>query len=91
MQILHTKDSTKNGNAILVKEIEPTGFGMKEYLKGRPLWLVESDFGNRMKLTDREINEMFHRGPAADYSEWKAAKEDLRLRAIIEDDTENHP
>ena len=86
MLTLQTKNSKAHGNAIIVCQVEPSSQSMKDYLKGRPLWLVETDFGNRMKLTDSEIDEMFHRSKApTDYEQWKHDRAELRQQNQIED------
>lgn len=91
MLTLFTKDSSRMGNAIIIREVEPSNQSMKDYLKGRPLWLIETDFGNRFRYTDREIDEAFHRGIHCSYEQWKSDREELRRQHAIEDDPENHP
>lgn len=62
MRILRTRDGRKIGNGIIIQEITE---GLKpssaEYLEqtSQKLWLVETDFGNRLRLTDREIDNYF--------------------------------
>ena len=86
MLTLQTKNSKAHGNAIIVRQIEPSSQSMKDYLQGRPLWLVETDFGNRMRLTDREIDDMFHRSKdPTDYEQWKHDRAELRQQNQIED------
>lgn len=81
---LHTKDSSAVGNAIVVREVKPTGLaevgGLTNYLErtGQKLWLVETDFGNRMRLCDNEIFEMFNLAYQQDYDTWW----DHRIKAI---------
>lgn len=70
MQILYTKNPKCHGNAIIVAEYDPTENTLINYLNGRKMWIVESDFGNRMKLTDNEIDEYYNRGDMHDYQDW---------------------
>lgn len=85
MLTLHTKDPDRTGNAIIVREIAPTESTLVEYFQGRKLWLVETDFGNRMKLTDQEIDEMFIRANHVDYQHWLNERTERRMANYLED------
>lgn len=69
---LQTLDGAKVGNGIVVKELEPQYEGLKAYLdkSGQKLWLVETDFGNTMKLCDNEIHELYGLGYQTSYERW---------------------
>jgi len=75
-RILYTKDGTKSGNAILIRQIEPTELKdipcLNTYLAdtGQKLYWVETDFGNNMRLSTNEINEQFVFGPHRNYNDW---------------------
>jgi len=75
------------GNAIVRRQIpdEDICQSMLDYLKGRPLWEIETDFGNRIRLTDNEIDEMFIRGGEEDYDEWASGKAELARQNEIKD------
>lgn len=77
MITLRTKDPARNGNAILYGS-EPSGF------TGEQLMLVETDFGNRMKLTSRELNELFTVGQVVDYRIWQNERQQLRMEILHE-------
>jgi len=88
MRTLHTRDGTAYGNAIMIRiipdeDLEPT---LKDYLKGRPMWLIETDYGNRIRLTEREIDEMFTRGIAISYAEWAQKRRILQGRNLLADE-----
>lgn len=88
MRTLHTRDGTAYGNAIIIRaisdeDLEPS---IKAYLQGRPMWLIETDYGNRIRLTDREIDEMFTRGIAMSYAEWSQKRRILQGRNLISDE-----
>jgi hypothetical protein len=68
---LHTKDPTRNGNGILY------GADRSE-ITGAWLLLVETDFGHKMRLTSREVNELFSIGMIGNYQEWLADRQALR-------------
>ncbi len=92
MITLLTKDGTKTGNAIIyggddfvnvyspkvILDLEP-GTPMK------PIFFVETDFGNRMKLTWSEIEELFTVGRVCPYDQWKADRNSLREQNAIHD------
>lgn len=64
MIILYTKNGTKYSNAIL--------YGGEESMCENIgyIYFVESDFGNKMRLTLKEINERYTLGPVREYREW---------------------
>jgi hypothetical protein len=72
---LMTKDGRTIGNAIVIREIEPITT-MADYLKktGQKLWLIETDFGNQVQYTDREIGEFFNLGFQQNYTRWLEAR-----------------
>lgn len=69
MLLLQTKDGSRIGNAILY------GGGTRVYVNADipavVLYFVETDFGNHMRLTWKEILDQFEIGPAQDYRRWK--------------------
>lgn len=85
MLTLFSKDGSRTGNAIIIRQVEPSSQSMKDYLRGRPLWLIETDFGNRFRYTDREIDEQFIRGNHVSYEQWKSDREGLRQQNDIKD------
>jgi hypothetical protein len=82
---LFTKDSSTVGNGIIVKQLQPGKFqqlgGMTDYLErtGQKLWLVETDFGNNMKLVDAEIREYYELGYQYEYNQWWSDRADAML------------
>jgi hypothetical protein len=68
---LMTLDGSKIGNAIIIKEVIPTG-SLVQYLAGtgQKLWLIETDFGNQVRCCDNEIHELFGLGYQTDYDRW---------------------
>lgn len=95
-RILFTKDGRRTGNAIVIKEIEPSSESMKRFLAidNSKLYLVETDFGNRMKLSTKELNSMFDLGPRESYKKWAADRSELRRDTQIQDkidERDNHP
>jgi hypothetical protein len=61
---LLTRDGFKIGNAIIVKEA-------KGHTEGKTrLWLIETDFGNRCKMTTSALDELFTLGYIRDYDQW---------------------
>lgn len=63
MLALVTKDGRKVGNAILYRIETDARLGK--------LYSVETDFGNHMRLTKRELAEMFSLGLRTDYIRWR--------------------
>jgi hypothetical protein len=71
MYTLHTKDGSKFGNAIVFKvEYDPFGHALHH---------IETDFGNMMKLSDREVDEMYTVGELIDYPTWLDERARIRL------------
>lgn len=73
MITLQTKDPARNGNAILYGT-EPSKF------TGEQLMLVETDFGNKMRLTNNELNELFIMGRPRNYQEWLTDRRLLQMK-----------
>jgi hypothetical protein len=71
---LMTKNGVQVGNAIVVKQVGDTRDWYKDDREIIPVWLVETDFGNRMKLTNREILEWYDLGFQRDYESWWDAR-----------------
>lgn len=67
MLILHTKDGRKRSNAI-IKGGED--YSLIDGVEG-PIYIVESDFGNVMKLTWKEIEQSYTVGPVRNYRDWR--------------------
>ena len=78
-KVLHTKDGSKVGNAILY------GAELSRYVKGTVLNLVETDFGNRMKLSNNELHELYTVGPERDYEQWKTDRRKAQSKIIADD------
>jgi hypothetical protein len=80
---LFTKDGRRLGNAIIVKEVEPDYYaklgGLVEHLEltNQKLWLLETDFGNQMRLSDNEILEAYDLGYKSNYILWWSNRQDL--------------
>ena len=81
-RILWTKDGSLFGNAILYAT-EPSKF-----VEGQTLNLCETDFGNRMKLTAKEIDDHFVIGPERDFEQWLLDKSDTAIRNLLADTEE---
>lgn len=92
MRTLFTRDGRRMGNAIIIEETRPPQ-AAAEYLAktGQKMWLIETDFGNYLRLTDNEIDEHFYRldeldelqqahCQAATYAEWSHDRRELQLR-----------
>lgn len=79
---LFTQDGRCCGNAIIVREISSDGYHhtLVEHLKktNQKFWLIETDFGNRMKLSSNEILELYEPAYEQDYDSWW----DHRIKAI---------
>lgn len=81
---LHTRDGSQIGNAVIVKQLTPKG-SMAAYLKdngNQKLWLVETDFGNRMTMCDREIDTAFIIGFEGDYDRWWGDRMDAIQKGV---------
>ena len=91
-RILFTKNGHRTGNAIVVKEVEPTTEAMKAFLAidNSKMYLVETDFGNRMRLTTKELNAQFDLGPKQSYKKWAADRAELRQDVKIQDEIDAH-
>lgn len=61
---LLTKDGTKVGNAIW--------YGSEQHEELGYFHLIETDFGNKMRLTIKEIHEWYSIGHMVDYDLWRA-------------------
>lgn len=81
------------GNAFLIREHEPATQGLRDYLAktGQKMWLIETDFGNFVRLSDNEIKELFHDPdpseiPAREtsYDRWRTDRQALRLKTYVE-------
>ena len=70
MLTLASKDGTKTGNAII--------YGSEDHPELGVVFLVETDFGNRMRLTWREIDEWFTPMRTCPYEVWNADRQALR-------------
>lgn len=70
MITLLTKDGKRTGNAIII--------GGEDEPADSYLFHVETDFGNRIKITAEELNEMFTLGRVCSYTEWDADRRRLR-------------
>lgn len=84
---LMTKDGRTIGNAIVIRET--TAPAAMEYLQstGQKLWLIETDFGNRVSLCDNEIHDMFNLGYPRNYDSWW----DARMEKIQEGVNQGEP
>jgi hypothetical protein len=69
-RLLWTRNGRRLGNAIVVGPAER-----------EDTWLCETDFGNQMRLTCPEIDELYHRGPRTYVARWYADREELRCRS----------
>lgn len=69
---LFTKDGSNTGNAIIINQTEPSSEAMADWMKANneTLWLVETDFGNKVKLTTSEINAGYWLGYQKSYDSW---------------------
>jgi len=76
---LWTKDGSKVGNAILY------GTEPSKHVEGLTINLVETDFGNRMRLTATEIEAWWVIGAPNDYAQWRADRDSVRLNNTIQD------
>lgn len=78
---LATLDGERIGNAIVIREAEPPAAAI-EYLAstGQKFWLIETDFGNRVELSDNEIHELFSLRFVTTYDEWSSDRRELISR-----------
>ncbi len=88
MLVLHTKDGSRVGNAIIYG-------GDVRYFEAKPgplhIFLVETDFGNKMRLTWNEINELFTISHVEDYQLWKQERLNKQENGFDEFRTEGLP
>lgn len=82
-KILWTDNGQRVGNGILYAK-EPSKYRPEVMLN-----LVETDFGNRMRLTDEELDGYYTVGPETDYNRWKSDRDEVRLNNTIEDQTDD--
>lgn len=78
---LVTKDGFRVGNAIIIEPVESTLAGITYWY-----WLVETDFGNRLRCTDAEIHSLWELGFEQDYTVWAADRDALRANSTIDDE-----
>lgn len=78
-KILWTDNGQRVGNGILYAK-EPSKYRPEVMLN-----LVETDFGNRMRLTDAELDGYYTVGPETDYNRWKSDRDETRLNHLAED------
>lgn len=78
---LMTKDGRTIGNAIVIGQTGNTRKWKdpKSIKEVEPIWLIETDFGNRAQLSTSEIHEWFHLGYQRDFDQWKVE----RINAIV--------
>lgn len=79
---LLTIDGSRIGNAIIIKEVKKT---VSVVGTGQRVWLVETDFGNRLHTTDAEIHSLWNIGFQQNYDQWFDDRLELHRRAIEED------
>lgn len=84
---LQTKDGSLMGNAIIMKRItneKDMAPSTPDYLEltDQRLWLVQTDFGNIMRVTDNEISVLFNLGWVSDYDRWFDARLELIRQAV---------
>jgi hypothetical protein len=84
---LFTLDGARIGNAIIIERVGETRSGTGKDVKLVPIWLIETDFGNRCKFSENEIHDLFGLGYQSDYTEWSRDRDDLRNRTL--EDIEN--
>ncbi len=78
--VLWTRDGSKVGNGIIY------GVANSTYRPTVLLYLVETDFGNRMRLTQGELEAYYVVGPERDYAKWKADRIDIANQNHITDE-----
>lgn len=74
---LFTVDGSRIGNAIVVKKIgqgrrivSHDDIGKDNLPLMQDIWLIETDFGNSCRMSDREIFSHFTLGKQHDYDKW---------------------
>jgi hypothetical protein len=91
---LFTKDGAVIGNAIVVREVgqtrvwrnDPASAGIPldspDAVTLEPVWQVETDFGNRLQPTTREIFTMWDLGYVQDYDQWWDDRLDIIKKSV---------
>ena len=74
MRRLNTRDGSRIGNAIV--------YAVRGIPKFGELICIETDFGNRIRLTLSEVDEMFTLAERRDYREWKRDRAALQSNEI---------
>jgi len=89
---LFTKDGRRTGNAIVIKEVQPKTEALKSFLAqtNSKIYLLETDFGDRLEMSREEIERQFNWGPRTTYEEWAADRAELREQNMIEDQVDKH-
>jgi hypothetical protein len=77
---LLTKDGAIIGNAIVVKKTRTALARNND--EPEPVWIVETDFGNRLRPTAREIFTMWDLGYVQDYDQWWDDRLDIIKRTV---------
>lgn len=66
---LATRDGRRIGNAIILQRAEAPA---RTFTRDpQPCWVIETDFGNRLTLTETEIGGLFHICPPTDVERWR--------------------
>jgi len=91
-RVLFTKDGRRTGNAIVIKEVQPKTEALKSFLAqtNSKIYLLETDFGNRVEMSREEIERNFEWGPRNTYTEWAANRAELRQENKIKDQVDKH-
>ena len=80
MIVLHTKDSSKVGNAILYGGMQGSPLPRFPNDEMPHIFFVETDFGHHMKLTWSEIEELYTVSHFQDYHQWRSERAKLHER-----------
>lgn len=75
MRTLLTRDGRLIGNAIIIEQIGRTDEQV-------PIFLIETDFGNRCKLNQNEIEAWFYPGDETTYASWSTNRSDTQNRTF---------
>lgn len=73
---LTTLDGAQIGNAIVIQK-QPRNYRgelIDDTDASKRLWLIETDFGNRLICTENEIHELFGLGFQQEYNDWWDAR-----------------
>jgi hypothetical protein len=93
---LFTKDGAKIGNAILVQKIGQTRDWKTVYSAGGiamgspktvdliDVWLIETDFGNQTRMSEKEIRTLFTLGRPGNYIRWLGERYELIAKRTTE-------